>query len=404
LGAARGGISESFKRDFYEYDPEQNKWFEKKSFPGSPRVDAASFTIIDKGYAGLGFDGVYKKDFYKYDPSRDKWERILDFAGGAVSASIGISSRSKGFIVGGDSRSDNKRFVFEYIPDADKWQKKKDFPGYARYFLSGCDIDTNLFIAGAGGAEGGAMRFRDFFLYDILKDEWSNIPDYPVSKEGITRMCFGNVNGKIFMGTGNNGLFFNNWNMYEYYYSVRGDSGVYDETVCYPLKYNNTWELYQECIGGNCYAGVQIKTPENLNNFCYKSLVAKSYQEISIKSKIQKNPSRFILLPRSFAISTDKRPSKEVGMRLYFTREEIENLVARYVKISGKEFSLDKIKILQYNEKDFDLLPLNNKTDLSYYNIIPPQLFSYGFQQQTIVASFKMNTLQSELYLAMQLD
>ncbi|CAN5531447.1 hypothetical protein BH10BAC2_BH10BAC2_09020 [soil metagenome] len=402
LGAAKGGDPNNFKKDLYAYDPDKNTWTEKASFPGAARVDASSFTINDKAYIGSGYTTTYCSDFYEYDPSKDKWTRIADFGGGPVSSSIGISTGTKGFLIAGDRVPENKKFVYEYLPVADNWEKRKDFPGHARYFLNGWGIDTNFFIAGVGGAEGGALRFRDFFLYDVSKDNWTSIPDYPTSKAGNSRPCGGNVNGKIYSGTGFDGGFLNDWNVYEYYFSVRTDTGLYDESVCYPLKYDGKWQLYQECIGDNCYAGPAIKSSEQLGNICYSSRLLNINEKLSLQSGNGASVN-YILLPRRFNISAEKLLHKPVGLRLFFTRDEIEKFAADFEKITHTKISADKIKILQYNSPEQDLQPGNNNTAINNYTIISPQLYGYGFKQQTLVASFNVTGLSSEFYVALQL-
>lgn len=63
-----GFDGKEYYKDFWEYDPETNKWTQKTDFPGSARNDATAFGLSDKGYIGSGYDGNYLKDFYVYDP------------------------------------------------------------------------------------------------------------------------------------------------------------------------------------------------------------------------------------------------------------------------------------------------------------------------------------------------
>ena len=403
LGALGGG-QKNFKKAFYEYDFTKNKWSEKASFPGDARVDAASFTINNKGYAGLGYAGHYSDDFYEYDPLKDKWKQIANFVGGPVSSPVGISTGTKGFIVGGDKGSNNQKFVYEYLPRENKWLRRSDLPCYARYNLSGWAIDSNLFIAGAGGAEGGSVRFRDFFLYTISKDKWTTIPDYPISKAGISNLPGSGSYGKIYAGTGFNGIFHNDWNVFEHFFSVRKDTGVYDEGTCYPLKYNGTWKLYQECTSDDCYAGTQINSSQDLGNFCYRSHLTNANEELSLRSGNNKKSIQVLMLPRWYNLSAEKTASKPIGLRLFFTRQEIENLAAQFEKNTGKVFSSNKIKILQYNGNNADLNLLSDNTDLSEYKLISPQLFSYGFRGETIVAEFNVTSLRSSFYLVISMD
>lgn len=60
--------------DFWEYDPAFNQWIQKASFPSFPRNLAASFSLNNKGYFGIGKNWtnlpqvVTYKDFWEYTP------------------------------------------------------------------------------------------------------------------------------------------------------------------------------------------------------------------------------------------------------------------------------------------------------------------------------------------------
>lgn len=142
---------------------------------------------------------------------------------------------------------------------------------------------------------------------------------------------------------------------------------MYDECICYPLKYNGSWELYQECTDKNCYAGAEIKGSENLGNFCYRSDLSNTNKELSLRSGNNKKKFQLLMLPRSFSLSTEKTPSKPIALRLFFTREEIESIAEQFVENTGKLFTLDKIKILQSNNNHDDINFLSDPTDLNEY-------------------------------------
>ncbi len=402
LGYNGGGISKTFKKDFYEYNPEKNIWTARAEFLGTARVDASSFVIDDLGYVGTGYDAEgYCSDFYQYNPLQDSWKRVADFAEGPVSSSIGISTGTKGFIVAGDRIPYNKKFIYEYLPKFNRWEKRKDFPGHARYFLAGWGIDSNLLIAGVGGAEGGAFRFRDFFMYNVSDDNWSRINDYPASKAGNSRPCGGNVNGKIFSGTGFDGAYRNDWNVYEYFYPVRTDTGLYDEGVCYPLTYNNTWQLFEEC-SDECYAGAATKSAGNIGNICYKSYLTKNIERLTLNDSkgIEK---KFIILPRRFYLSSEKDAKDSVGLRLFYTKDEIKNFAASFEKETGKTFNVSMLRILQ-NKNGDNLQLKNTNANASNYSIITTLMYGYGYNQQIYVASINLPRLNGDFYLALELN
>lgn len=402
LGTEIGTSSGKFEKHVYQYDPLLNSWKIKNDFPGTGRIDVSFFVIGEKGYVGSGYDGSNAKDFYEYDPLKDRWKQIADFAGGGVHAAVGISNGQRGFIVGGARAPKSFKFVYEYIPSLNKWQKRQDLPAFSRTFLSGNYIDSAYLIAGAGGTYEINKRLRDFYVYSIKENLWTKAADYPCDINGSTRAISGNVDGKVYMGTGFGEESLHDWNMYEYYFSVRTDTGTYNETVCYPLNYNGSWELYQECTGTNCYAGAAIKSTAQLGNFCYKSDLSGTGKNLSLKGS-NGIISNFILLPRRFNISAEIPFKNSVGLRLFFTRNEMKTF-ADFEKPTGSGFDLEKVKILQYNGPNQDLQPGNNSTDINDYTIISPQLYSYGFQQQIIVTSFNVTRLSSEFYLALQVQ
>ena len=392
LGGYRGGLSKTFKNDLYRYDPRLNTWQRKSDFPGGGRVDAVCFVIGSKAYAGLGFNTTYFSDMYCYDPTGERWTRIRDFAGGGVSAAIGISTSGHGFVLCGDNRSQNRKFFYEYLPETDGWQRKADFPGAARYFLTGFGLDNDQLIAGAGGSDGGEKRFRDFYIYTISSGRWAVRPDYPVSRAGNSRLAGGSVDGTVFMGIGYNGQFLNDWNAFEEYFSVRLDTGIYDESVAYPLKYRGTWELYQECSGTDRYTGIGIKTNERLGDFYYSSYHGGRIHYLTLHNK-----DIVSLLPRVYCARTAEQPKKKIGVRLYYTRNELAALSAG--SDPGGSAGLDKMVIICSDlDKPANHFPVS--ADKIKYRVVNPKWYRYGADDNMLVAEFTMDKMNAHFFLA----
>ncbi len=392
LGTEIGTSSGKFEKHVYQFDPLLNTWKIEEEFSGTGRIDPAFFVIGNKGYVGTGYDGSNTKDFYEFDPLKEKWKQIADFAGGNLHASVGIGNGQRGFLVAGAAAPNDFKFVYEYLPIINKWQQKQDLPTYSRNFHSGNYIDTNYFIAGAGGAYQLDKRLKDFYIYNIKNNLWSKIGNYPCDINGSTRAISGSIDGKVYMGTGFGSDEMNDWNLYEYYFSIRKDTGTYNETVCYPLKYNGNWELYQECTGEDCYAGISIRSKEQLGNFCYASHYAAQGKELNLLN------DKYFVLPRSFAIQTQKQPQQKAGIRLFFTRDELLDAISSYQKKTGLLFSPDNIKILQCNEKTPDCSIDNNHFQKTSSQFLHPVWYQYGANGETIVAEFSTTVIQSEFY------
>ena len=98
--------------------------------------------------------------------------------------------------------------------------------------------------------------------------------------------------------------------MFEYYFSVRTDTGLYNETVCYLLQYNGKWETYQECIDEDCYIGAQIKSAEDLGNIFYRA----TFQVISKFCQLNKIiPIKIISLFHAHLTSVLKKNNHAAG-------------------------------------------------------------------------------------------
>jgi N-acetylneuraminic acid mutarotase len=394
LGAKNGMATSSYRNDLYEYDPALNIWSEKAVFPGLARVDASYFVINEKAYAGLGNTGINQKDFYEFDPDKNSWRKIHDFDGGATSAAAGISMLGKGFITCGAWSRGYSKTLYEYIPITDHWELKEDFPGIARYYVNGHGIDSNLFIAVGGRGDGGAIHYNDCYLFNAKTGKWSGLPAYLTGPEGISRTGGGSVKGNIYMGTGFNGFFRDDWNVFEYYFSARKDTGIYDEGVCYPLRNDDNWEVYQECTGVNCYVGIAIKANEDLGDLCYNSKV-----ENSINTEFRVQNKRIFIMPRMFRISTAKKPTEPYSIRLFFPRKEFDH-IANLNRDSSAGLQSPGIKILIYDQIKSALTKCSDEVQIMQSRIIPATLYGYGFGQETWVADIMVDSKDFILRIA----
>ena len=117
------GFDGSYYKDFWEYDPANNTWTQKADFGGTARQDAVGFSIGNKGYIGTGYDGSYKKDFWEYDPATDAWIQKAYFGGTGRDYAIGFSNGNKGYIGTGlyyDGTTPHfYKDFWEYNPDND---------------------------------------------------------------------------------------------------------------------------------------------------------------------------------------------------------------------------------------------------------------------------------------------
>lgn len=195
--------------DFWEYDADLNNWTRKADFPGVGRNGAVGFSIGSKGYVGTGYDGLNKlKDFYEYDPATDTWSAISDFGGSARYGAVAFSIASKGYVSTGDDGSYLKD-LWEYDPATDQWSQKVSLGGSKRRHAAAFVIDGKGYIC--TGVNNGVYTY-DIWEYDPTTDIWSgkrsiiNATDEEFDDDytdivGTNKVAFA-INGKGYIATG----------------------------------------------------------------------------------------------------------------------------------------------------------------------------------------------------------
>lgn len=204
--------------DFWEYDNNGDVWYQKASFPGTPRNGAICFSAANKVYVGLGYTGVsYLDDFWEYDPQSDVWTQRDSFPGGGRSGAIAFSILGKGYVSSGYDGNYQKDF-WQYDPAQNTWTKKNTHPGFKRNNGFAFVINDQAYLC--GGVNNGEY-VSDFFMYDPSTESWetkrsiANVNDdldYDDDYTTITRakgVSF-SLNGKGYITTGINGTYLNN--------------------------------------------------------------------------------------------------------------------------------------------------------------------------------------------------
>ena len=150
----------------WEYDPNADKWTRKADFPGLPRRDPAAFSIGTKGYLGTGIAFGEKRDFWEYDQLTNKWTEKAEFGGSERHAAVGFSIGDFGYIGTGVSNvQDDKKDLWEFNPKKNKWTRKADLEGSKRFYAIGLSIGNKGYI-GFGTLSGPVTRLIDFWEFD----------------------------------------------------------------------------------------------------------------------------------------------------------------------------------------------------------------------------------------------
>lgn len=199
-------------KDFWEYDLDLNNWTRKADFPGVARNGAVAFSINSKGYVGTGYNGTTRlKDFYAYDPGTDTWVQIADFGGTARYGAVAFSIETKGYVCTGDDGNFLKD-VWQYDPATNQWTQKVSLGGAKRRNAIAFVINNKGYVC--TGVNNGVYE-DDLWEYDPSTDLWTGKRSIVNSSSesydddysdiiGINKVAF-SLHGKGYVGTGGNG-------------------------------------------------------------------------------------------------------------------------------------------------------------------------------------------------------
>jgi len=162
--------------DVWEYDPQDDVWTRKSDFPAIGREHAASFSIGDHGFAGMGFsvdeseNHTYYIDFWRFDPSDDSGG--YDTRGNPIGswtqrAEAPAATRFVGYTI------DNRGFVFSqdrffiYNPALNSWSQSPAFSATPRFNAAGFALNGRAYVGtGIYDSGGGNMVVvNDFWEY-----------------------------------------------------------------------------------------------------------------------------------------------------------------------------------------------------------------------------------------------
>ena len=168
LGLGFDGVNRL--NDFWEYDPTNDFYLQKKSFPGVARNSAVAFSANGKIYVGTGYDGTnYRNDFWVYDPSNDTWDSIAPFPGSARSGATSFAIQDKGYITSGYDGNYLKDF-WQYDPSSNQWSQKVSPGGFKRNEAVAFVIADKAYLC--TGVNNG-QYVNDMWEYDPSAEKWT---------------------------------------------------------------------------------------------------------------------------------------------------------------------------------------------------------------------------------------
>jgi len=199
FGTGSNGISQTYYKDFWEYDPNADTWTQKADFGGTGRSNAVGFAIGDKGYIGTGYNGNGLKDFWEFNPTTNTWTQKADFLYPNWSC-VGLCIGTKGYVgLGSPSASNIRNAFYEYNPATNAWFRMGDFPNNNGLSRTACFAIGNKGYIGTG-AEFNAGDSKIFWEFSPETNTWTKKTDFG----GMGRVeAFGfSINGKGYIGGG----------------------------------------------------------------------------------------------------------------------------------------------------------------------------------------------------------
>lgn len=200
-----GYDGDDYLNDFWEYDIEGDYWAQKASFPSDARSAAASFTINDKGYLGMGYDGDNELgDFWEFDPTTNSWTQKANFGGGVRRGAVSFGINGFGYVGTGYDGDNDKKDFWKYNPTADTWESLTGFGGDKRRNATSFTIDDKVYM-GTGVSNG--LYIDDFWEFDAQSETWTRKndldeeDDYSIMRSNATGFS---MNGVGYIATGYN--------------------------------------------------------------------------------------------------------------------------------------------------------------------------------------------------------
>ncbi len=269
------GMGSSTKKDLWEYDPVENAWTQKASYPGSGNSsNMACFVIKGKAYAGMGYTSITNasNEFYEYDPAENSWGEIADFPGDNRSDFVYFNTDNYGYVGLGRANSPVVfKDVYQYNPEDDSWNKIADYPDSARYYSFGFSIGNEGFI---GGGRGVDNDYSSSFYSYTESGGWEKEATLPFTASSINN----NVNSQSFTFTIKDQGFFELFGVGQYQFDAsEGKRSWTSTTSRSPLQWlssGSTNLYYQAFVIGNLayalnnrqlyiyFSGIELSAPD----------------------------------------------------------------------------------------------------------------------------------------------
>lgn len=171
----------NYLKDLWQYDPVTNSWVQKATFPGLGSRGCSAVVINGKAYVinGSSFDGAaitYYSECWEYDPVNDSWLQRSSFPGAGRIYTLATAANNL-LVCGGGNRSNPSvtyNDYYQYDPSSNQWTSIPAIPANAartngQTFSRG---NKAYFIGGYFPSNNQTTVYG----YDVVSQNWDSLP------------------------------------------------------------------------------------------------------------------------------------------------------------------------------------------------------------------------------------
>lgn len=213
-----GDVNGTTANDFMRYNASTDTWETLPDFPGAARSFSYGTSRGSKAYVGFGgSDGVPFNDMWEYDSETEEWTQLSDCPCSGRYHPAFIQLDDKIFVGMGNNPS-NLNDWWEYDITNDTWTERDDLPGAERHhpFYFGVNGIAYVGFGHGNSVDGMLSIFNDFYQYDPVTTEWTQLNDFPGEARVAGTQFDYNNKGYILSGDGDNHSFMETGEFWEY--------------------------------------------------------------------------------------------------------------------------------------------------------------------------------------------
>ena len=274
-----GGLKSNY---FTCYDPNTNSWESKAKLPGN-RAWAMSFAYDGQGYlVGGDLTGSFEltDEIHKYDPQSDKWTYVGKFPGGKRDGGLAFVIGDKAYIGCGFEGQYLAQDMWEYDIPKNTWTKLPDFP--VPVIFPNCEVVGDRVFAGLGASQ---VAISNFYEFDKNTKSWITRTFFPGEKRQAALSFV--YDGKLLIGGGTLDYSTNYNDVWEY--NPSNDSWAKKDELELP-NYQTAWGV-SETISDKLYYGMGAELANAGYSDEFFSYNFKKVGQIAVISDLIFNPT-----------------------------------------------------------------------------------------------------------------